>query len=121
MDERISCDQCVEIVSARLDGEVRPAESRRADAHLIGCVRCRADAERMTRLAGETQVTTAEAVPDLVDRILAALDGSGPVGTPVDGCASGLHVVGVAPCGCSPRCACGCQSGSSCRCGHLAA
>lgn len=121
----ISCDECVEITSARWDGEASPPEARRAELHLGRCVRCRSDVERMTRLAGGVRVDggkdTALTAPDLVGRVLAGLGGSGLRDDSAECCTEGLHVVGVAPCGCSPGCTCGCQSGSSCRCGHAVA
>ncbi|GLW93362.1 zf-HC2 domain-containing protein [Actinokineospora globicatena] len=68
----MDCDTCRAALSARLDGEAEPAPAAETDAHLEQCPACaewRARAEVLTR---SIRVRPAEAVPDLVDAVLAA-------------------------------------------------
>lgn len=59
----MDCPTCREALSARLDGEDRPGEATRIDAHLAGCAACREfhdRAARITRLT-RTRLVTARA------------------------------------------------------------
>jgi predicted anti-sigma-YlaC factor YlaD len=70
------CDDVQLALSARLDGEVETQPAALMDAHLAGCVACRAwlaGAERVTRAV---RVQAVE-VPDLTVRILAAAHADG--------------------------------------------
>jgi predicted anti-sigma-YlaC factor YlaD len=67
------CEDCREIVSARVDGEDRTGEWDRAREHLRGCAGCRefrAEAERLERL---TRLRPVRPVPDLTPSIVAAV------------------------------------------------
>jgi predicted anti-sigma-YlaC factor YlaD len=66
------CEQCREIVSARVDGEDRPGEWDAAAAHLRGCADCRAFAADSERLHRITRLRPVEPVPDLTTRIVDA-------------------------------------------------
>ncbi|HEX6399485.1 MAG TPA: zf-HC2 domain-containing protein, partial [Actinomycetota bacterium] len=62
------------LVSARMDGEhVRSREAEAADAHLASCARCRAFADRSARVRSAVRIRPAETVPDLTERIMAAV------------------------------------------------
>ena len=45
-----TCEQMREYLSARLDGELTPAQEAELEAHLASCARCRALARRMNLL-----------------------------------------------------------------------
>lgn len=64
------CAGWQEAVSARLDGELAPAESRRLDQHLAACASCRRFAGEAEALHRATRIRPAEAVPDLSDAIV---------------------------------------------------
>ncbi len=68
----VQCATARELISARLDGELRPGEGALVDRHLTGCSACRrfeADAGALHR---SLRVRAADEVPDLVDAVLAA-------------------------------------------------
>lgn len=140
--EGMTCQQCREVVSASLDEEAGAAERAAADAHLAGCVVCRAyevDARSVDRL---TRVRPAEQLPDIAGDLLASLGiaerqqervpaapelsclpggccGSAPTGAPTDAPTDPLTDLGTAAsvCGCLATCGCGCQDGAPCGCG----
>jgi predicted anti-sigma-YlaC factor YlaD len=66
------CEDCREVISARLDDEDLPGEADAVDAHLRTCADCRAFAERAARVRRLTRVRLAEPEPDLVGAVLAA-------------------------------------------------
>lgn len=73
----LSCEECREALSARLDGEDDPVESSAVDAHLADCPDCRdwtETAARVTRLARTSSVGSPIT---LDDKILAAAPGPG--------------------------------------------
>ncbi|MPZ00017.1 MAG: hypothetical protein GEU97_18905 [Actinophytocola sp.] len=68
----MTCEECREQLSARLDGEETPCLRADVDAHLAACDACREwqdAAARVTRLA---RMAVARPGPDLVDAVLAA-------------------------------------------------
>lgn len=68
----MTCAECREALSARLDGEDAADERRAVDQHLVSCAQCRGfgdSAARITRLA---RTGVAVPGPDLVDAVLAA-------------------------------------------------
>lgn len=68
----MTCAECREALSARLDGEDAADERRAVDQHLASCAQCRGfgdSAARITRLA---RTGVAVPGPDLVDAVLAA-------------------------------------------------
>ncbi len=69
--DRLDCSAAHEMLSARLDGDESVLDAARVDAHLAGCVRCRAYAARLARLHRAVRVRAAEPVPDLSEAILA--------------------------------------------------
>jgi predicted anti-sigma-YlaC factor YlaD len=85
------CDDCREIVSARVDGEDGPGEWERASAHLRGCAACRAFASGSDQLHRMTRLQPVDDVPDLTGRIVAAAGLVEP--EPVDAGARSLRVV----------------------------
>lgn len=64
----------VELLSASIDGEIRPAEAAALEAHLEGCAECRGLREDFRKLGGTISEETHPAAPaDLRERILAGL------------------------------------------------
>ena len=128
----MDCQGYREVLSARLDGEAGDDERAAAEDHLAGCASCRAFADGADRLGRLARVGPADSVPDLTDRVLAALGVSAPAPAPPlpavprlscldGGCCSGSAgraPVGAATsaCGCASTCGCGCQQGAPCRC-----
>ena len=45
----MTCDHAINLISARIDGEILPAEQSDLDQHLSGCPGCRTTAEVLTR------------------------------------------------------------------------
>jgi predicted anti-sigma-YlaC factor YlaD len=73
----MACERWREMLSAQLDGEDDPAGRALVDEHLAGCAGCQAWFEQAALVNRLTR--TAVPVPDLGDRILAALPpGVGP-------------------------------------------
>lgn len=73
----------VELLSASIDGEIRPAEAAALEAHLEGCVECRGLLEDFRKLEGTIADEAPPAVPaELRERILAGLT-SRPSALPV--------------------------------------
>jgi hypothetical protein len=67
-------EQAQLILSARMDGErVTPREAAAAETHTAGCARCRAFADRSASVRSAVRIHPAEAVPDLVEGIMAAV------------------------------------------------
>src|SRR4051812_42721597 len=86
----MACERWREMLSAQLDGEDDPAARPLVDEHLAGCAACR---EWLDRAAAVNRLTRpAVPVPDLGDRILAALPvaAARPAGVPVGGPAGWL-------------------------------
>jgi FecR-like protein/putative zinc finger protein len=44
----MQCEEAINLISARLDGELPPDDASRLEAHLSGCAECRATAEAMS-------------------------------------------------------------------------
>ncbi|WP_051399994.1 zf-HC2 domain-containing protein [Haloechinothrix halophila] len=68
----MTCEECREQLSARLDGEETPGLRAEVDTHVAACAACREwqdAAARVTRLA---RMAVARPSPDLVDAVLAA-------------------------------------------------
>src|SRR3954453_10410553 len=79
----MACERWRGMLSGQLDGGEDPAGGPLVDEHLAGCAGCR---EWLDRAATVNRLTrTAVAVPDLGDRILAALPAAHPAGVPVVG------------------------------------
>lgn len=79
----VECDECREILSARLDGEDGPGEAAAADVHLATCDACVQwweAAARVTRLARLQAVPDPGPVLDRLspERLAAAAPGAGP-------------------------------------------
>ncbi|OLM32665.1 hypothetical protein Ae717Ps2_3560c [Pseudonocardia sp. Ae717_Ps2] len=133
----MDCQGYREVLSARLDGEAADDERAMAEDHLAGCASCRAFTDGADRLGRLARVGPAEPVPDLTDRVLAALGVAVPAPAPPPaavprlscldgGCCGGSAApapVGAATsaCGCASTCGCGCQQGAPCRCAVRAA
>ena len=62
----MTCADCREALSARLDDEELPGERSEVDAHLAGCADCRRYAERAARVTRLARTGLVEPVPDLV-------------------------------------------------------
>jgi anti-sigma factor RsiW len=57
------CQEAFEAISARFDGELRPAEAAPLEAHLAGCPTCRAHAAELGPLARRLRGAAAEQPP----------------------------------------------------------
>jgi len=68
--ESMHCALARELVSARVDDELGPADERRLDHHLNGCVACTGYAEQVALLSRTTRLRPVERRLDLTDRIL---------------------------------------------------
>src|SRR3954452_10091098 len=44
----MQCGEAINLICARIDGELGEEDAHRVDAHLAGCAECRATAEAMT-------------------------------------------------------------------------
>jgi predicted anti-sigma-YlaC factor YlaD len=96
MSERsITCDQCRDAVSARLDDEDQGCSSASLHAHLATCAECRAFERDAARLHRAARVSTAPAVPDLTPRVLAAIDAGPARSDHLDAWRLGLAVVAL--------------------------
>lgn len=73
----VSCAECRERVSARLDGEGGPSAA--VDAHLAGCPDCRSFADRAATVTRLARTGAAQPGPDLVAAVLDAAAGLAPV------------------------------------------
>jgi predicted anti-sigma-YlaC factor YlaD len=78
----VTCDAARELVSARLDGELASFAAIERDAaevadHLQACPDCARFADRSAALVRRTRIATAWPVPDLTDRVLAAVAEAG--------------------------------------------
>jgi hypothetical protein len=70
----VNHEQAQLVLSARMDGErMTPREAEAASTHAAGCTRCRAFADRSAQVRSAVRIRPAEAVPDLVDGIMAAV------------------------------------------------
>lgn len=68
----MGCLEFRNAISARLDGEVSPAEAAAVDAHLETCADCAEFADRAARVNRLLRTRPAEPGPDLIDTVLAA-------------------------------------------------
>jgi predicted anti-sigma-YlaC factor YlaD len=69
----VNCDKARSGISARLDGELDPAEAGPLDAHLAGCPACRLWAENAAEVTRRVRLRPArQPGPDLAGRVLAA-------------------------------------------------
>lgn len=75
----LSCNEALELLSARLDGALSPEETAQLEEHLAGCGACR-DAERdLALLCGELSALAADPPSGLKDEVLSAIR-QAPVG-----------------------------------------
>lgn len=65
----MTCADCREALSARLDDEELPDERAGVDAHLAGCADCRRYAERAAHVTRLARTGLVEPVPDLVGAV----------------------------------------------------
>jgi len=65
----MTCADCREALSARLDDEELPGESAEVEGHLAGCPECRSYAERAAHVTRLARTELVEPVPDLVDAV----------------------------------------------------
>lgn len=68
----MDCTTAREIISARSDGEGPVARTVGLDAHLVGCITCRAFEADVTAVNRRVRLHAAEDVPDLTARIVAS-------------------------------------------------
>jgi predicted anti-sigma-YlaC factor YlaD len=66
------------MLSAQLDGEGEPAEAALVDDHLAGCAGCRQWLDRAATVNRLTRTGVGVPVPDLTDKIMAALPAVAP-------------------------------------------
>lgn len=69
----MTCEQCRQALSARLDGEEPGLPPPAVDRHLAECADCTRFLQAGARLDGELQARRAEPVPDLTPAILASV------------------------------------------------
>jgi len=69
----MECSAYREAISARIDGEDGGLEMAAVDAHLSACPACRAWADTATTVTRSARLGLAEPVPDLANRIMAAI------------------------------------------------
>lgn len=69
----MSCDECREALSARMDDEWDDADATSVDEHLAHCQACCAWERDATRLNRLIRVRPAVRTPDLTDRVVAAV------------------------------------------------
>lgn len=67
----MQCPHARELLSARLDGELAPADRPTLDTHLETCADCRAFADAASELHRSVRVRAAVTVPDLAPAVLA--------------------------------------------------
>jgi predicted anti-sigma-YlaC factor YlaD len=67
----VDCTRCREILSDALDGRADAVAGRAADAHVTGCVECRAYRDEIAELQRLVRLRPAEPVPDQTTAILA--------------------------------------------------
>jgi len=68
----MTCDECRELVSARLDGEPAGALAAAAEKHLSGCAACRGWARDAEVLGRRLRLRPADPVPDLSSAVVTA-------------------------------------------------
>jgi anti-sigma factor RsiW len=66
----MNCHNTQNLLSAYLDGEVRPDISREMEAHLQACAACRAELGLLQQLDRSLATLPAPAVPDVTFRVL---------------------------------------------------
>lgn len=69
----ISCEHAAELLSARKDGELEPAERREVEEHLRGCTECRGLEERFAAVDRLAALGYAGPRPDLHDELAGRL------------------------------------------------
>ena len=75
----MNCHRAQAAISERMDGEHLPAGvSASVEAHLEGCIDCRAFAERAARVRTAVRIRPAEPIPDLVAPIMAEVARTSP-------------------------------------------
>ncbi len=75
----LTCEEALEGVSLRLDGELDHAAAQRLEAHLLACATCYRAATEMEIAAGVLRATEPEAAPaDLLARIQVAAELAAP-------------------------------------------
>ena len=80
------CARYVELLSARLDGELTPAEERELEEHLEVCPACRALEGQLSVLHGS--FAALEETPAPAGFAQGVMDGRGPAWPPAPWCAS---------------------------------
>ena len=69
----ISCEHAAELLSARQDGELEPAERREVEEHLSACAGCRGLEERFAAVDRLAALGYAGPLPDLHDEVAGRL------------------------------------------------
>ncbi|MDQ3939842.1 MAG: zf-HC2 domain-containing protein, partial [Actinomycetota bacterium] len=82
MRSEARCDEIRVDLSARMDGEVDAARSAELDRHLDGCMECRRYEASLRHVKRAVRLQPAGEVPDLTERIMAAIAADNPVRTP---------------------------------------
>lgn len=74
----MTCDNFKELISARLDGELTPDESRALKQHLLECAECAQFASGLEELSGQIARQSLSDMPgNLAEKILSATVGNG--------------------------------------------
>jgi len=75
----VACQEAVEAISARMDGEALPVAARDLDAHLASCAACRHFAAEAVALGRQVRLRPARPVPvDLTPKLAALLEAPAP-------------------------------------------
>jgi len=71
----VACEEALEAISARMDGEGSPVSDRDLDNHLAGCRLCRDFEVQVTALGRPAPLTSARPIPeDLVPKLTSMVD-----------------------------------------------
>jgi len=70
----MDCGEAKELLSACLDGEASPKDSRRVEEHLAGCAGCKAVERRMRALDVGIARTETDVSPDFRDRLFSRME-----------------------------------------------
>lgn len=87
----IGCDAALELISAYVDGELRPEDRGRVESHTAACGRCEAELRATAAIArGASEIESIEPPAGLRARIAAAVDAARPQ-SPLDRIAAALR------------------------------
>ena len=80
----LSCDQALELISARLDGPLSREESKELEEHLSACPACRALSDELTLLHRELPTLAAQPPAGLKEGVMDQIRAQAGVRFPAD-------------------------------------